>query len=82
MNNQSLIKKFNENGYVILPKFLSKKEIKNIYFQLEQLINISLEKYPRKSKIKTLDEKYIYLKKINPKFKNPIKSMKSMKSKN
>lgn len=70
MNNQSIINKFNKNGYVILPKFLSGKDIKNIYFQLEQLINISLEKYPRKSKIKTLDEKYIYLKKINPKLKS------------
>ena len=39
MNKKELLKNFNKNGYIIIPKFLEKKNIRKIFFQLNELIN-------------------------------------------
>lgn len=60
---------FKENGYIIIKKFLSKKEIKNIFSQLNNMINISLADISKK-KFNNLDEKYLFLLKKNKKLKS------------
>ena len=42
MNTKKLYQKFWENGYVIVPNFLKKKEINQIFFQLNDLLNIAI----------------------------------------
>ena len=42
MNTKKLYQKFWENGYVIVPNFLKKKEIYQIFFQLNDLLNIAI----------------------------------------
>ena len=43
MTTKELYRKFWENGYVIIPNFLIKKEINKIFFQLNDMINQSLQ---------------------------------------
>lgn len=63
---------FYKNGYIIKRKFFSKKEIKNIYKSLNNLIDIVVSKYLKKEQLKTfsLDQKYLFLHKYHPKLKS------------
>lgn len=70
MNNKKLYKKFWENGYVIIPNFLKKKDKNKIFFQLNDIINYSIGKKNKISKSRDIDKKYLYLKKKNPKLKS------------
>ena len=76
MNKKELLKNFNKNGYIIIPKFLEKKNIRKIFFQLNELINvplsISVKNYNKKI---NLDEKYLMLKKNNPSLKSHFYDM-------
>ena len=38
MNTKDICKNFKKNGFVVLRNFLSKSELKKIFFQLNQLI--------------------------------------------
>ena len=42
MNLKSVCKNFERDGYAVLPKFLSKPQIKLIFSQLNELINIPI----------------------------------------
>ena len=71
MNTKDITKNFKKNGFVVLRNFLSKPQLKKIFFQLNQLIDVPLESINTPSKKKlTLDEKYLLLKKENPKLKS------------
>jgi len=71
MNIKNICKNFEKNGFAVLPKFLSKSQIKKIFSQLNHLIDIPLDSIDTSLKKKlTLDEKYLYLKKKNPKLKS------------
>ena len=64
MNTKDICKNFKKNGFVVLPNFLSKTQLKKIFFQLNQLIDVPLESINTSSKRNlTLDEKYLLLKK-------------------
>lgn len=70
MKNKQLLDSFNKNGYLILRNFLSNKEIQNIFSQLEDLIDISLNSLNlEKVKFKNLDEKYLTLLRKDKKLK-------------
>ena len=65
MNTKNICKNFEKNGFVVLPNFLSKSQVKNVFFQLNQLIDIPLKSINTSQKKKlTLDEKYLLLKKV------------------
>lgn len=71
MNTKNICKNFKKNGFVVLRDFISKPQLKKIFFQLNQLIDIplgSINTSPKKGL--TLDEKYLLLKKENPKLKS------------
>ena len=71
MNIENICKNFKKDGFVILPKFLSKTQIKIIFSQLNELINVSLDSIdPTLKKKLTLDEKYLFLQKKNPRLKS------------
>ena len=71
MNIKNICKKFEKDGFVILPKFLEKSKIKIIFSQLNDLINISLDSIdPNLKKNLTLDEKYLFLQRKNSKLKS------------
>ncbi len=71
MNTKTICKNFEKNGFVVLPNFLSKTQIKKIFFQLNQLIDVSLDTIDPSLKTKlNLDEKYLFLKKKNPTLKS------------
>ena len=71
MNIKNICKKFEKDGFVILPKFLEKSKIKIIFSQLNDLINISLDSInPNLKKNLTLDEKYLFLLRKNSKLKS------------
>lgn len=71
MNTKKILQKFNQNGYVIIPKFLDKANIKEIFFQLNQLIDVPIKNsFKNNNTKKSLDEKYLLLKKENPKLKS------------
>ncbi len=71
MNIKNICKNFNKNGYVVIPNFLSKSQVRKIFFQLNQLINVPLDSIDTSLKKKmNLDEKYLYLRKKNPKLKS------------
>lgn len=69
MKNKKLYQKFWKNGYIIIPNFLMKKDINKIFFQLNDIIKISTKGKKNKS-LDSLDKKYLYLKKNNPKLKS------------
>ena len=54
MNKKKLYKKFWDNGYLILKNFISKKDIKSIYAQINDLADIALnsEKNLKKSQLR------------------------------
>ena len=71
MTAKKLYRKFWENGYVVIPNFLTKKEINKIFFQLNDIINQSLQGQTEKIlKLNNIDQKYLYLKKKDPKLKS------------
>ena len=72
MNKKKLYKQFWDNGYLILKNFISKKDIKSIYNQIDDLANISLNSKKKLKKNLSLDEKYLKLKKFNPKLKSHL----------
>jgi len=71
MNTKNICKNFKKNGFVVLRDFISKPQLKKIFFQLNQLIDIPLGSInTSQKKGLTLDEKYLLLKKENPKLKS------------
>ncbi len=71
MNIKNICKNFEEDGFVILRNFLKKSEIKTIFFQLNELINIPLDTInPNFKNNLTLNEKYLFLQKNKPKLKS------------
>ena len=71
MNTKKLYQKFWENGYVIVPNFLKKKEINQIFFQLNDLLNIAIGgKKNRLINLNNINRRYLYLKNKNPKLKS------------
>ena len=71
MNKKKLYKKFWDNGYLILKNFISKKDIKSIYAQINDLADIALNS-EKNLKNLSLDEKYLKLKKLNPNLKSHL----------
>ena len=64
-------KKLDQDGYVVIKKFVSKKRIENIYSQIENLIDIILKSNSIKyNENWSLDKKYLFLKKKNNKLKS------------
>ena len=74
---KKLLNDFKKNGYIIIPKLLSKKKIDKIFKELHQLINICLEScnLSKYSKIKDIDKKYSLLLKKNPSLKSHFYDM-------
>ena len=71
MNTKTICKNFEKYGFVVLRNFLSKTQIKKIFFQLNQLIDVSLDTIDPSLKTKlNLDEKYLFLRKKNPALKS------------
>ena len=76
METKKILKKFNRDGYVIIPKFLNKKNIKKIFLQLNELINVPLNgNFKNNYSQKNLDDKYLLLKKKNPSLKSHFYDM-------
>jgi ectoine hydroxylase-related dioxygenase (phytanoyl-CoA dioxygenase family) len=72
MNNadtQKLIKKFNNNGYLVVKNFLKKKQINELLNGFETNLNFCISNFS-KIKFKNLDEKYIWLQKNYPLIKS------------
>ena len=64
MNLKNICKNFERDGYAVLPKFLSKPQIRLIFSQLNELINIPIDTInPNLKKKLSLDEKYLFLQK-------------------
>ena len=62
MNIKNICKNFKKNGFVVIPKFLSKAEIKIIFSQLNELIDVPIKSIkPSLKKKLTLDKKYLFL---------------------
>ena len=72
MHKKKLYKEFWDNGYLIIKNFISKKDIKLIYNQINDLADISLGSNKKLKKKISLDEKYLTLKKENPKLKSHL----------
>ena len=71
MDTKKLYQKFWKNGYVIIPNFLKKNEINQIFLQLNDLINIAIgEKKNKLSNLNIINKRYLYLKNKNPKLKS------------
>ncbi len=54
------VNKFNEYGYIIIKKFLKQKEIKRIFNQMDEMIDIPIKSLSEKQ-FKTFDQKYLFL---------------------
>ena len=74
---KNLVKKFEENGYVIIPKFLQNREINQIFTELHNVINVCLESVDLGKYIdsKDLSKKYEILLKKSPKLKSHFYDM-------
>ena len=70
MNKKKLYNSFWKNGYVIIKNLISKEEISRIYSQINDLLDISLDKKNGTFTSKSLDKKYLYLKEKSPKLKS------------
>jgi ectoine hydroxylase-related dioxygenase (phytanoyl-CoA dioxygenase family) len=76
MKIKKILQKFNEDGFVIIPKFLNKANIKEIFFQLNELIDVPINNtFKNNETKKNLDEKYLLLKKKNPSLKSHFYDM-------
>jgi len=67
--NKKDINKFHRDGFIIIKNFLTKKEIKKIFTQMDEMINIPISILSKK-KFKNFDEKYLYLLKKSKKLKS------------
>ena len=81
----NLKKKLEQDGYVVVKKFVSRKRIQNIYIQIENLIDIILKNNSIKyNENWGLDKKYLFLKKKNNKLKSKfydlLKNLESVNS--
>lgn len=63
--SQNIKKIIETNGYVILKKLFSKQEINNIFNSYEKNLDYCLQLMKSSKKFKSLDKKYLYLKKKN-----------------
>tara|TARA_Y100001970_G_C14244191_1_gene866928 strand:+ start:2719 stop:3579 length:861 start_codon:yes stop_codon:yes gene_type:complete len=71
MLNKNLIKKFNDQGYIIIKNLVGKREIKKIYSQMNTTLNTILDYNKIKfSKNLSLDKKYFLLKRKIPVLKS------------
>tara|TARA_Y100000590_G_C15704059_1_gene1007903 strand:- start:68 stop:862 length:795 start_codon:yes stop_codon:yes gene_type:complete len=76
MNIKNICKNFEKNGFVVVKNFLKKSEIKKVFTQLNDLINVPISTIdPSLTDKLSLDEKYILLKKRNPKLKSHFYDM-------
>ena len=70
MITRKQIKEFHDNGFIVVRKFLKKRDIKNIFAQMDDVLSTILKynkiKYNKKLSV---DDKYFLLrkKKTNPK---------------
>ena len=71
MITKNQIKSFHEEGYIVIKKLVSKKDIKKIFFQMNYILDTIL-KYNKinYNPISSVDEKYFLLKKKKPKLKS------------
>ena len=61
MHIKNICKNFEKDGFVVVPKFLDKSRIKEIFSQLNELINVPINSIdPSLKKKLTLDEKYLF----------------------
>ena len=67
------IKEFHDNGFVVVRKFLRKKDINNILSQMDDVLSTILKynkiKYSKKLSV---DDKYFLLKKKKTNIKSPF----------
>lgn len=71
MINKKKIKQFNENGFIIIKNLLKKKDINNIFFQLDEVLTTILEyKKIKYNKNASVDKKYLLLQKYEPVLKS------------
>ena len=60
-----------KDGFVVIPNFLDKSKLNKIFSQLNELIDVPINSINTKIRRKlTLDEKYLFLQKKNPKLKS------------
>ena len=64
MLSKTKLQEFNEKGFVIIKNFISKKQIKSIYFQIDETLSLILDKnnIPFKNS-DSVDKKYLILNK-------------------
>tara|TARA_B110000003_G_C16552062_1_gene497000 strand:- start:140 stop:967 length:828 start_codon:yes stop_codon:yes gene_type:complete len=79
------LQEFNEKGFTVIKNFISKKQIKSIYSQIDEILSLILRKNNITFKISdTVDQKYLILNKKNPVLKshfyNSLKLMDSLNS--
>lgn len=67
MNLDIINSKFKKDGYVVVKNFLTKTQVKKVFYQLNEMIDVCLGKSDKKS---TLEQKYLYLFKKDPKLKS------------
>lgn len=68
---KDLIQRFEKNGFVYIPKFLEDEELKLIEDAIEEILDEALEMHQvYLPKNKTLDDKWLYLKKNYPQLKS------------
>jgi len=61
------LQEFNEKGFTVIKNFISKKQIKSIYSQIDEILSFILRKNNITFKISdTIDQKYLILNKKNP----------------
>tara|TARA_Y100000590_G_scaffold13002_1_gene15799 strand:- start:4032 stop:4826 length:795 start_codon:yes stop_codon:yes gene_type:complete len=71
MHIKDISKKFKKDGFVVIPNFLDKSKLNKIFSQLNELIDVPINSINTKIRRKlTLDEKYLFLQKKNPKLKS------------
>jgi len=69
MKNKFVIKKINEDGFVIIKKLINKKEVKELLNGFETIIDYCISLISKKNKFKNLDQKYLWLQKRNNKLR-------------
>ena len=73
MLSKTKLQEFNEKGFVIIKNFISKKQIKSIYFQIDETLSLILDKnnIPFKNS-DSVDKKYLILNKKKIQYLNLI----------
>jgi len=76
MKVKNICKSFEKDGFVLVKNLLKKTEIKRVFSQLNDLINVPTSTIdPSLTKKLTLDEKYVLLARKNPKLKSHFYDM-------